>query len=56
MKEYRITYREKLVGWYFVEAESEEDARAKFEYMQQEGKIDYSDMELIETSVEAEEA
>ena len=54
MKEYKITHREYLVGWYYVDAENEE-ARRKYNRMVSEGKIDFSDMELIDSSDDVEE-
>lgn len=55
MKEYKITHREYLVGWYYVDAENEEEARRKYNRMVSEGKIDFSDMELIDSSDDVEE-
>ena len=49
-----ITHREYLVGWYYVDAENEE-ARRKYNRMVSEGKIDFSDMELIDSSDDVEE-
>ena len=50
MKEYRITHREELVGYYYVEAETKAEALEKFSRMAAEGKIDFSDMEMVDSS------
>lgn len=54
MAVYKIIHREELVGWYYVEADSEEEAIAEFEYLSSEGQIDYSDMEMTDASNEIE--
>ena len=54
MNTYRITHREKLVGWYYVEADNEDEAMAKFEYQASHGEIDFSDLEMVDSSDEAE--
>lgn len=55
MKEYKIAHKEKLFGVFFVEAENEDDAMQKYNQMVMEGKIDYSDMDLVDSSDEVEE-
>ena len=54
MKTFKIVHREKLVGWYYINAETAEEALEEFEYQVSEGKIDISDLEMIdvENSVE----
>lgn len=53
MKNYKIIHKEELVGWYYVEAESEEDALQKFSCLVSEGGIDFSDLEMIDSSDKA---
>lgn len=55
MKEYKIVHKEKLFEVFFVEAENEDDAMQKYNQMVMEGKIDYSDMDLVDSSDEVEE-
>lgn len=49
MRDYKITHREELVGEYFVEAESEEDALEFFHHLCREGKIDFGDLEMVDS-------
>lgn len=55
MKTYKIVHREELVGWFYVEAGSEEEALDKYHYMVSNGDIDLSDMEMIDSEDIAEE-
>lgn len=52
-KTYEVIYKETSVGIYFIDADSEEEALAKFEKASAEGEIDFSDMAIddIETTV-----
>ncbi len=54
MAEYKVIYREELVGWFYVEADSEEDAIRKFEFQVSEGQIDFGDMALTDSRISAE--
>ena len=54
MKEYRITHWEKLEGDFYVEAESEDDALDKFYDQVNDGKIDFSDLEMVDSEDTAE--
>lgn len=47
MKTYTIRHEETLVGYYEIEAESPEEALNEFEYKTSEGKIDFSDLDMI---------
>ena len=47
MKKYKIVHTEKLVGEWYVEAESSEGAIEAFMTQVNNGKIDFSDMELV---------
>lgn len=49
-KQYKITHKESLVGWYYVEANSEQEAFEEWWYMLDNGKVDFSDLELIDSS------
>lgn len=46
-KEYKIKHTETLVGFYYVEAESEEDALDTFDWLVCDGKIDFGDLEML---------
>ena len=54
MNEYKIVHRESLVGYFYVTAENEKDALDVFHYQVSEGQIDFSDLEMIDSSDEAE--
>ena len=51
MKTYQITYTETSVGIYFVDANSEEEAKKKFE----QASIDFSDMYIDDTNIKVKE-
>lgn len=53
MASYKIIHKEELVGWFFVEANNEKEALAKYDEMVNNGEIDYSDMEMVDSSDEA---
>ena len=53
MATYKIIHREELIGWFYVEADSEEEALEEFSFQVNDGQIDFSDMEMIESSDEA---
>ena len=50
MAEYKIIHREELVGAFYLEADSEEDALEKYNFMVDNGEIDFSDMEMVNSS------
>lgn len=50
MAVYKIVHREELVGWYWVEADSEEQALEEYQYQVSEGKIDFNDLEMVNSS------
>ena len=50
MAEFKIVHREELVGEFYIEADSEEDAIRKFNFMVDNGEIDFSDMEMVNSS------
>lgn len=54
-KTYKVVYKETSLGVYFVDADSEEEALAKFEKASAEGEIDFSDMEIDETETTVKE-
>ena len=55
MKTYKIIHKEELVGWFYVEANSPDEALKEYRYQVDNGKIDFSDMELIDSEDVAEE-
>lgn len=50
---YKIVHREQLIGEYYVEACDEQEALNVWEAMVNKGGVDFSDMELIDSSDEA---
>lgn len=50
MKEWKIVHREELIGTYYVEAENEEGALNEFDRRNARGEIDYSDLEMVDSS------
>lgn len=48
-KTYKIIHKEELIGWYYIEATSEEEALQKFQFKAQNCEIDFSDMELVDS-------
>lgn len=54
MAVYKIIHREELVDWFYVEADSENEALVKYEQLEWDGVIDYSDMETVDASNEVE--
>lgn len=55
-KTYRIIHKEELIGEFYVDAESEEDALEKYRSMVCNGEIDFSDMEMVDSEDKAEDA
>ena len=55
MKTYKITYTEKLIHEFYVEAEDEHRAARKFDDMLNHGEVDFSDGCLVNSSVKLEE-
>lgn len=49
MNEYKIIHREELVGWFYVNANSEEEAIEEYHHMLSNGEIDFSDMEMVDS-------
>jgi hypothetical protein len=49
MKTYKVTYIEKLIHTFYVEAENEEEAQAVFEEGLMDGQFDFSDGWVDET-------
>ena len=54
-KTYKITYTETLVHTFYVDAESPEDAVETFDEDARNGEYDFSDGEVSNTKIEAEE-
>ena len=50
MATYRIEHREELVGDFYLEADSEEEALMEYQCQVAEGKIDFSYMEMVDSS------
>lgn len=55
MKTYKIIHTETLVGWFYVEAETPEEALEEYYHLVSNGKIDFSDLEMIDSEDKAEE-
>lgn len=55
MKTYKVTYIEKLIHTFYVEANNEEEAKEAFEEDLMDGKVDFSDGEVDETEYKLEE-
>ena len=51
--EYRITYHEESEGYYTIEACSADDAIKKWGIMANNGEIDFSRMEVVNTRISA---
>lgn len=47
---YKIIHTEQLVGWYYVEANSEKEAIDEFRRQAEDGEIDFSDLEMTDSS------
>lgn len=54
MAEYKIIHREELVGWFYVHANSEEEALEKWNRKVNNGEVDFSDLDLVDSSDTAE--
>lgn len=55
MKTYRITYMEKLIYEFYVEAENEEDASDIFDNQLNHGEVDFSDGCLVDSEITIKE-
>ena len=47
MKTYKIVHKEELVGWFYVEAETAEEAIEQWRYKVGNGEVDFGDMEMV---------
>lgn len=54
-KKFKIVHREELVGFFYVEADTPEEALDKYHEKVNNGEIDFSDMEMIDSDDIAEE-
>jgi len=50
MATFKIRHEETLVGYFYVEADSEEEAIIEYMHQVNDGEIDFSDMEMIDSS------
>lgn len=50
MKTYKIVHKEELVGWFYIEANSEEEALEEWNFKVNNGEIDFSDMDMVDSS------
>lgn len=50
MKTYKIIHREEYVGWFYVEADSEEEAFEEWNFKVNNGEIDFADVEMVDSS------
>lgn len=55
MKTYKITYTEKLVHTFYVEADDIDDAEDTFNNYVDHGEVDFSDGELVDSEIKIEE-
>lgn len=55
MKTWKIVHKEELVGYFYVEAETAEDALEEYAYQVENGQIDFSDMEMVDSEDTVEE-
>lgn len=55
MKTFHIVHREELVGYFYVEAETPEEALQEWYNQVNNGEIDFSDMEMVDSSEEVQE-
>ena len=51
-KQYMIVYTETITHWFYVDAESKEDAEDEFNYQVNEGQIDFSDGEVTDSNID----
>jgi hypothetical protein len=56
MKTYKVTYIEKLIHTFYVDANNEEEAQRVFEEQAISCELDFSDGEIDETEYKIEEA
>ncbi len=56
MNTYKITYTEKLVHTFYIEADSIEDAEDTFNNFVDHGEVDFSDGELVDSDIMIEES
>lgn len=49
---FKIEHREELVGYFEVEADDESSAMDTYQHLVQEAKVDYGDMEMVDSSDE----
>ena len=55
MKTYKIVHTETLVGWFYVEAETPEEALEEYHEQVSNGEIDFGDLEMIDSEDKVEE-
>lgn len=55
MKTYHITYMEKLIHDFYVDAESEEEASEKFYSQLNNGEVDFSNGYMSDSNIKIEE-
>lgn len=55
MKTYKVIYTESLAHIFYVDAESKDEAREKFDQLAYDGKLDYSSGEVYDSGVESVE-
>lgn len=51
---YMITYTEKLIHSFYVEADTPEEAEAEYNRMAASGELDFSDGDIVDTTVDIE--
>ena len=53
MKTYKIIYTESLYHEFYVDAESKDEAREKFNHQSENGELDFSDGEVYDAGIES---
>lgn len=48
IKTWKIIHTEKLVGWFYVEAKTPEEALEEYHRQVSNGEIDFSDLEMVD--------
>ena len=55
MKTWKIVHKEELIGWFYVEAETAEEASEQWRDKVDNGEVDFSDREMVSSEDTVEE-
>ena len=50
MSQYRIIHKETLVGWFYVDANDDDEALENYKHLVDNGEIDFGDLEMVDSS------